>query len=58
MIQDDPQIRKAERAGVEVHETFCPECGKSCDTIYIRDGYAIGCENCITAIEAWDVADD
>ncbi len=53
-IPDDPKIRKAERIGDDIREYFCPECGEACDTIYIRDGYAIGCENCITAIDAWD----
>lgn len=34
----------------------CPMCGAECDTIY-RDGGVeiVGCENCITFIDAWDV---
>ena len=57
-IPDAPWIRDAERNGIEIHEYFCPECGEACDTIYIRDGYAVGCDNCITAIDAWDYDDD
>lgn len=33
----------------------CPICGKECDTIYRdRDYEIVGCEECITAYDAWE----
>lgn len=39
-------------------EIKCPVCGEVCDTIY-RDKWldAIGCENCVTWMDAWDWAE-
>lgn len=36
-------------------EPRCPVCGAECSTIY-RDRYgdAVGCDECVTAIDAWE----
>ena len=49
--------RPIEPQEVEQIEPFCPICGKACDTFYIdNDGDVCGCENCRTAVDAWEVA--
>ena len=37
----------------------CPVCGQECETLY-RDRYGevIGCNDCIDAVDAWEVLDD
>ena len=33
----------------------CPVCGAECDTFHIdRDRDIVGCENCMSAVDAWD----
>lgn len=37
----------------------CPECNEEADTFFQnKDGYVIGCENCIVPIDAWEYARD
>ena len=34
----------------------CPLCGEECETIFFdRFGDLVGCDNCITTKDAWDV---
>lgn len=43
----------------EYTEPICPCCGESCDTIYKnRFGDIVGCSECITAYDAWDLEDE
>lgn len=33
----------------------CPVCGEETDTYYKnKDGEIVGCDNCITAVDAWE----
>ena len=57
---DDPIIKSFERTGLPPHGSeeapVCPECGEPCDTLYFNAfGDVIGCDNCITARDAWDL---
>lgn len=37
----------------------CPVCGQECETLYRnRYGEIIGCDDCIDAVDAWEVLDD
>lgn len=31
---------------------ICPECGEECDTLYFKRNEIIGCDNCITEVDA------
>lgn len=36
----------------------CPVCGQECEVIYKnRYGEIIGCDDCIDAVDAWEVMD-
>lgn len=37
----------------------CPVCGMETDTFY-KDAYGdiVGCDNCISAVDAWDYVED
>jgi transposase len=38
---------------------ICPVCGNECETIYRdRDHEVVGCENCVTAYDAWEENSD
>ncbi len=41
-------------------ECECPECGKEAETIYISDinNEILGCENCITEKDAYEVLNE
>lgn len=59
-LPDHPSIRNTEQTGYpdrrKDDEPFCPMCGDRCDTIYKnRYGEIIGCDECIKAIDAWEV---
>lgn len=60
-IQDHPDIRAAERMGFGKFSSnpICPVCGAECETLY-KDkwGDVIGCEDCVTAVEAWEENDE
>lgn len=60
-IPDHPDIRMMERYGtlhpeIDEDETpICPICGAECETAFIDSNEeALGCENCITKMDAWD----
>ena len=37
----------------------CPVCGQECEIVYRnRYGEIIGCDDCIDAVDAWEVLDD
>ena len=58
---DDPIIRRIEETGYgyEPTEPVCPICGESCDTIYVdKWGNVCGCDECVSARDAWEVAND
>lgn len=38
----------------EQKQPICPVCGFDCNTIYTRLGIVIGCDNCISAEDAYD----
>lgn len=44
----------------EENEYYCPICGeKVIETVYIsNDGEVVGCENCISTKEPWEVDED
>ena len=57
-----PEITSAEITGypswrLPHEEPHCPCCGSECETIYFsdRDGTILGCDNCITVKDAWEV---
>lgn len=62
-IPDDPIIRCAEETGYPpwidpTKEPCCPVCGEVCDTFYRNvDGDVVGCDNCVTAYDAWEELD-
>lgn len=37
----------------------CPECGASVSEFYKnRDGDVVGCENCVSSVNAWEVSEN
>ena len=43
----------------EDKQYFCPICGEEVDALYVSaDGDIVGCDNCISYKEAWEVLDD
>ncbi len=62
-IPDHPVIQNMERTGYpsgrEPEFPKCPVCDAECDTIYIgHNGDYIGCENCVTTRDAWEVIEN
>ena len=46
-------------SGREPEVPICPVCDAECDTIYIgHNGDYIGCENCVTTRDAWEVIEN
>lgn len=35
----------------------CPICGKECETIYKIDNEIVGCDQCMTTRNAWEVTE-
>lgn len=56
MIPERDDIRNAEIYGYPKppKEYICPWCLKICDTIYTRDGVAVGCDQCMKVLEAFE----
>lgn len=58
-IPDAPDIRRTEATGYpddNIRWPVCPICGEECDTLYrAAEGEVVGCDQCITAIDAWEV---
>ena len=53
-----PDITAAERTGYpsRYQIPICPWCDTETDTFYRdRDGEICGCDNCIKAVDAWEV---
>lgn len=63
-MKDDPIIRSLENTGLapwqsELKQPRCPVCDKECETIYLnKDGDPVGCDECLTAYDAWEVANN
>ena len=58
-IPDAPDIREREKNGVPDGTVYCPICGDACDTIYKdRWGNILGCDQCITPMNAWEALDE
>lgn len=62
VIPDAPDIRRTMDTGypdVNIRWPRCPVCGQECETIYQNDdGEAVGCDECLTALDAWEVMND
>lgn len=58
-IPDHPIIRKMETVGYDDGpEPICPICGEECETMYKdKFGAYVGCDVCITMVDACDVED-
>lgn len=57
-ILDHPDIRRAEATGYPEKEReypICPVCGAGTDTFYKCDEEIVGCDECVTAVDAWEV---
>lgn len=59
-IPDHPVIRCMERTGYpdgkEPQYPHCPICDCETDTFYKnKDGDIVGCDECVTAVDAWEV---
>ena len=38
---------------------YCPICGEEVDAVYVSaDGDVVGCDNCVSYKDAWEVLDD
>ena len=56
-LPDAPDIRRTEATGWPRRAEWprCPVCGAECETLYRGlDGEVLGCEDCVTASEAWE----
>ena len=59
MIYDDPIISSLERYGEPPwhrrrKEPVCPVCGAECMIVYKADATIVGCDECVTAYDAYD----
>jgi hypothetical protein len=59
-LADAPDIRNCMQTGYpdrrKDDEPICPMCGDRCDTIYKnREGEIVGCDECLKAIDSWEV---
>lgn len=61
-MRDDPVVRSMEQTGYppwheEETAPICPICGEECDTYYFSaENEIIGCDNCVEARDAWEIA--
>ena len=55
---EHPVITNLCRTGYPDEEPRCPECGRVCDTIYLRDREVVGCDLCISSVEAWTLEEE
>lgn len=52
-IPDAPWIRDAELNGYPSPDPVnCPVCGDEAYTFYLQDGIVIGCEHCVSEVDA------
>ena len=35
----------------------CPLCGGETDTLFLRRGFVVGCDNCVSPADAWEWAE-
>jgi len=50
-----PERRLDPPAEPDPIEPRCPICGASCDTFHVnKDHEIVGCEECLSAVDAWD----
>ena len=59
-VGDDPIVRSLDMTGLppwnDGREPECPVCGEACDTLYYnKNGDVVGCNECVTAYDAWDL---
>lgn len=50
----DNLLRTGWPDGREPEMPVCPICGKECDTFFLTEGQIIGCESCISVVDAYD----
>lgn len=55
-MRDAPYIRMTERTGYphEVRWPRCPVCGEECETVYLKDGEPVGCDECLETMDAYE----
>ena len=52
-LPDDPRIREAELNGYPSPDPVkCPCCGDDADTFFLQDGIVIGCNHCVSEVDA------
>lgn len=52
-LPDAPWIRDAELNGYPSPDPVCcPVCGDEANSFYLQDGIVIGCEHCVTEVDA------
>ena len=58
-IPDHPVIRNMEATGTpdgkEPVYPHCPICGKDCETVIVKDGAVVCCDECGDFKDAWEV---
>ena len=59
-IVDHPIVESLDKTGLPPWDDgkapTCPVCGEECDTLYYsKDGDVVGCNECLTAYDAWDL---
>ena len=55
MMEKVPE-RRLEPPEEELIEPHCPICGAACDTFHInKDREIVGCEECLSAVDAWEL---
>lgn len=60
MVRDDPIVESLDKTGLppwnDGKVPVCPVCGNECDTLYYNNnGDVVGCDECVTAYDAWDL---
>ncbi len=55
ILSDHPAIRQAEMDGTpEYIGPHCPVCGAACELVYRSGGEVLGCDFCVTTMDAWE----
>lgn len=62
-LPDHPVVQNLERTGYpdgkEPRYPRCPVCGYETDMFYKdRDGWIIGCDKCVSTVDAWEETSD
>lgn len=54
-LSDHSAIRQAEMDGTpEYTGPHCPVCGEACELVYRSGGEVLGCDFCVTTMDAWE----